>query len=184
MPVYSAAHFITQCFPPIMTMTTPRSYAPEASLGLSWHGTLKQNEAQSARAESANKVVPLAEFMYLVFTRMPGESCRRRLGSLLLYLCYVFRAQINSLVGWFIDNGVSAPLSIDSINIYTEKYSFSLNWARVGAATLIPALTVKGRRKLARDVLEAFATHADLVYDVTDWSSWDDPVWLTSNSNY
>ena len=35
--------------------------------------------------------------MSLVFTRMPGESYRRRLGSL-LYLCYVFRAQINSLV--------------------------------------------------------------------------------------
>ena len=35
--------------------------------------------------------------MYLVFTRMPGESYRRRLGSLLLYLCDVFRALINSL---------------------------------------------------------------------------------------
>ena len=42
--------------------------------------------------------VPLVEFMYLVFTRMPGESSRRRLGSLLLYLCYVFRVLINSLV--------------------------------------------------------------------------------------
>ena len=36
--------------------------------------------------------------MYLVFTRMPGESYRRRLGSLLLYVCDVFRALINSLV--------------------------------------------------------------------------------------
>ena len=34
--------------------------------------------------------VPLVEFMYLVFTRMPGESYRRRLRSLFLYLCYVF----------------------------------------------------------------------------------------------
>ena len=42
--------------------------------------------------------VPLVEFMYLVFTRMAGESYRRRLGSLLLCLCYVFRALINSLV--------------------------------------------------------------------------------------
>ena len=42
--------------------------------------------------------VPLVEFMYLVFTRMPGESYRRRLRSSLLYLCYVFRALINSLV--------------------------------------------------------------------------------------
>ena len=33
--------------------------------------------------------------MYLVFTRMPGESYRRRLRSL---LCYVFRALINLCV--------------------------------------------------------------------------------------
>ena len=44
--------------------------------------------------------VPLVEFMYLVFTRMAGERCRRRLGSL-LYLCWVFRALINSLVCCF-----------------------------------------------------------------------------------
>ena len=42
--------------------------------------------------------VPLVEFMYLVFTRMVGESYCRRLRSLLLYLCYAFRALINSLV--------------------------------------------------------------------------------------
>ena len=74
----------------------------------------KQNEAQSARAESTHKgdnqrskngiqlqvisTVPLVAFMYLVFTRMPGESYRRRLRSLLLYLRYFFRALINSLV--------------------------------------------------------------------------------------
>ena len=37
--------------------------------------------------------------MYLVFTRMPGESYHRRLRSL-LHLCYVFRALINSLECW------------------------------------------------------------------------------------
>ena len=37
--------------------------------------------------------------MYLVGeTRMPGESYRRRLRSLLLYLCVVFRALVNPLV--------------------------------------------------------------------------------------
>ena len=36
--------------------------------------------------------------MYLVFTPMPGESYRRRLRPLLVYLCYVFQALINSLV--------------------------------------------------------------------------------------
>ena len=41
--------------------------------------------------------VPFARSLDLT-ARMPGESYRRRLGSLLLYLCYVFRALINSLV--------------------------------------------------------------------------------------
>ena len=53
-------------------------------------------------AEEPNKCslgVPLAEVMYLVITRMPCESYRRRLRSLLLSLCDVFRALINSLVG-------------------------------------------------------------------------------------
>ena len=36
--------------------------------------------------------VPLEEFMYLVFMRMPGESYRRRLRSLLSCLCDIFRA--------------------------------------------------------------------------------------------
>ena len=43
--------------------------------------------------------VPLVEFMYLVFTYMPGESYCTRLKSLLLYLSHVFRALINSLEG-------------------------------------------------------------------------------------
>ena len=34
--------------------------------------------------------VPLMEFMYLVFTHMPHESCHRQLGSLLLCLCDIF----------------------------------------------------------------------------------------------
>ena len=38
------------------------------------------------------------ELMYLVFARMPGESHRRQLRSLLLYLYYEFRALINSVV--------------------------------------------------------------------------------------
>ena len=41
--------------------------------------------------------VPLVEFMYLAFACMPCESYRRWLRSLLLYLCYVCCALINSL---------------------------------------------------------------------------------------
>ena len=50
--------------------------------------------------------IPLVEFMYLIFTRMPSESYRRQLKSLLLCLCDVFRVLINSLVCWF---STSAP---------------------------------------------------------------------------
>ena len=78
---------------------------------------LKQYEDQSARATqhtSTTTKMPVAngsshlacvedvllvEIMYLVFRLMPGESYSRRLRSLLLYLRYVFRALINSLVG-------------------------------------------------------------------------------------
>ena len=42
-------------------------------------------------------IVPLVEFMDLVFIRMPGGSYCRRL-TILLCLCDVFRALINSLV--------------------------------------------------------------------------------------
>ena len=67
---------------------------------------LKQNEAhkrlcrintQGSSLVLVNSAVPLVEIMYPAFTRMPGESHRRRLRSL-LYLCYVFRALINSLL--------------------------------------------------------------------------------------
>ena len=56
---------------------------------------------------------PLVEFMYLVFTRMPGESYRRRLRYFLLCLCDVFRAMITSLVCYLarlgcLDGGVVA----------------------------------------------------------------------------
>ena len=44
--------------------------------------------------------VPRVEFTYFVFTSMPGESYCRRLTSLLLYLCYIVQALINSLVCW------------------------------------------------------------------------------------
>ena len=42
--------------------------------------------------------VSLMEFIYLLFTRMSGESYRRRFRSLMLRLYDVFRARIDSLV--------------------------------------------------------------------------------------
>ena len=44
----------------------------------------------------------LVDFMYLVFTRMPGESYSRGLRSLVLCLCDVFWVLISSLVVFFL----------------------------------------------------------------------------------
>ena len=42
-----------------------------------------------------NEDVPMVELMYLVVTCMPGDIYRRRLRSLLLYLCDAYRVLIN-----------------------------------------------------------------------------------------
>ena len=52
-----------------------------------------------------------------IFTRMAGESYRSRLRSLLLYLCYVFRAQINFLVGWFNNKDVNKQVDFEKIKL-------------------------------------------------------------------
>ena len=58
--------------------------------------------------------VPLMEFIYLVFTCMPGESYWRQLRSLLC-LGDVFQVLINSLVCWF----CTATLSLLLFHIVT-----------------------------------------------------------------
>ena len=66
-----------------------------------WNFSLSQSKWHRARGINGMKAfedIPSVEFMYLVFIRVQGESYRRRLGSLLLCLCDVFRALINSLV--------------------------------------------------------------------------------------
>ena len=62
------------------------------------NGTSVSPGKKKKKKKGKKEDVPLVEFMYLVFTRMPSESHPRRLGSLFLYLCYVFRALINFLV--------------------------------------------------------------------------------------
>ena len=43
--------------------------------------------------------VPQVEFIYRVFTRMPGESYRRRIRSLLLCLCDSLERESNPFLG-------------------------------------------------------------------------------------
>ena len=62
--------------------------------------TMSHSDAVSFKEHRQEKDVPLVEFMYLAFTRMPGESYCRWLRSSLLCLCDVFQALINSLACW------------------------------------------------------------------------------------
>ena len=56
--------------------------------------------------------VPLVEFMFLVFTRMPGESYLRRLRSLLLYLSQLRISSANTAL--FVDS-----VSKEDASLYT-----------------------------------------------------------------
>ena len=61
---------------------------------------------------SATEHVLLVELMYLVFTRMPGESYRKQLRSSLLSLCDDFRALINLVLLLFFSCVLSLSLSL------------------------------------------------------------------------
>ena len=108
--------------------------------------------------------------MYLVFTRMPGESYRRRLKSVLLDLCYVFRALNNSLVcstciikcnpvhyvslslslsleGWMKKRIVLIPLPLLIKNSFVRSLSLSLSLSLIlSASTYCVAVCVCDRR--------------------------------------
>ena len=79
----------------------------------------KTNPKQNDETED----VPLVEFMYRVFTRMPGESYRRRLRSLLLCLCCMFGALINPFVCWQWIDQLSSPFVV-TYNVQTNAYLF------------------------------------------------------------
>ena len=58
------------------------------------------------------------KFMYLVFTRMPGELPHAT-WVFVVYLCYIFRALINSLVCWFCTSALDLVLfQISGIQCY------------------------------------------------------------------
>ena len=75
----------------------------------------------------ACQVHPLVEFTYLVFTRMPSESYRRRIRSLLLYLCFLVISSANYLPCMLVLHELSRPRSISDFCCYlTLSLSLSL----------------------------------------------------------
>ena len=71
----------------------------------------ESNSTNTRYINSTRGCVPLVEFMDLLFTCMPGQSYRRQLRSLLLYLCYVF--QLN-------------PLCVDSARVLWASFCFKI----------------------------------------------------------
>ena len=96
--------------------------------------------------------VPLVEFMYPVFTRMPGEIYRRRLRSLLLY-CGVFQALINSIVCWFSNSlgsgnwcyGLAKPRLSSASICYTVSNNYQFAISRLFAKPSIQTKLTKKR---------------------------------------
>ena len=85
---------------PFVIRQAPFFFKLSKNLAVAARGLKKQNILCASKyinpTSGTSSNVPLVEFMYLVFIHMPGESYRRWLGSLLLYLCYGFWALINS----------------------------------------------------------------------------------------
>ena len=80
----------------ITTTTTATIAAAAAASTATTTTTTTTTMTTTCRAKNIH--APLMEFMYLAFARMPGDSFRWRLRSLLLCSCDVLRALINSLV--------------------------------------------------------------------------------------
>ena len=76
------------------------------------------------RLLSCGMHVPVVEFMYLEFTRMQSERYCRRDMSLLLRLCDVFRALLNSLVCWFC-TGALGPFVFDLLTFLSWNCEIS-----------------------------------------------------------
>ena len=62
-----------------MTFTVCRALNYEESVSLA-------SVKRSSQRQTQKNDAPLVEFVYLVFTRIPSESYRRRLGALLCWL--------------------------------------------------------------------------------------------------
>ena len=80
------------------------------------------------------------EFMYVVFNRMSGESCHRRLRSL---MCSrdVFRALINSLVCWscFLSGPLYRTRNDWRANVLRDNLHSVYTLRRICASAAIPS---------------------------------------------
>ena len=97
------------------------------------------------------------EFMYLLFTRMPGESYRRRLRFLSLYLGNVFRALINSLVCC----GGDFTVMLWSVSFNPSAFLFSLTVSLSVCLSLSCQVTAESIKQ--REATSAQHTYVSIV---------------------
>ena len=99
--------------------------------------------------------IPLGKFMYLVFTRMPRESCRRRLGSQWLCLCDVFwELIIKSFLCWFCTGALGLILFQILIGQSRDLISDGI-WPARSADDTLPSLWINWRpRPFCRGVYD------------------------------
>ena len=90
----------------------------------------------------------LMEFMYLVFTRMPGGSYCKWLRSLLLCLHEVFWAPINSLVCWFFILCMFQAFQYDNNDINTKYCVLQMMHENMDTPEGQGSLTVKTNEEI------------------------------------
>ena len=83
----------------------------------------------------------MVEFTYLVFVRMSGESYRRRLRSLLLCLCDIFRALMSSIVCWCSNGEFLKKTGWSTCGLCRAcRHQLVLKWIEVNASGPTPSL--------------------------------------------
>ena len=113
--------------------------------------------------------VPLVEFMYLVFTRMPGESYRRRLQSLLLCLRDVFPAVTNSLECWFCTGtlGLSLFQIVARLVLLLSLVYWAVQWSWLARVNTFCNLSRRKSREVAASLPGRFLSRRCFTLCVT-----------------
>ena len=105
--------------------------------------------------------VPLVEFMYLVFTCMPGYSYRQ-LRSLLLYLYYVFRVLISSLVREREIPGLILFQIYEKSSWYQSCISHHIRLPVYEVYLMKMNVLIKASIKIIQPTITLFCSHHDL----------------------
>ena len=105
----------------------------------------------------------------IVFTRMPGESCRRRLESLLLCLCDVFPAVTNSLECWFCTGtlGLNLFQTVARLVLLLSFVYWAVQWSWFARVNALCNLSSRKSREVAASLPGQFLSRRCFTLCVT-----------------